>query len=305
MIEVSNLSKKYGDRVAINNISFSLKKGEVLGLLGPNGAGKTTTMKIITGCLFADKGTVKIDQKNIISHPLYTKSKIGYLPELPPVYEEMTVAKYLTYIARLKRCSRKEIPALVEEALKQIDLLDVRSRLIGNLSKGYKQRVGLAGAIVSNPEVLILDEPTVGLDPAQVIEIRNLIHKSKKNRAVIISSHILSEIEANCDKALIINKGEIISQGSIQELKQKVQSKNITIRVQNENSTFIEDLKSISGITDVRRQGDTYNITASQNINSKLAKFIVNQGVDLLELKEDRLTLEDAFIHLTKKSLGS
>ena len=298
MIQVTNLTKKYGDRLAIQGLNFTVPKGEVLGFLGPNGAGKTTTMKIITGCMAPTSGSVSIDGQDILKHSMSTRSKIGYLPEIPPLYEDMYVRGYLKYVARLKKCHIKQIHTLVDSVIEKVGLKEVQSRLIANLSKGYKQRVGLAQALVADPDVLVLDEPTVGLDPSQVMEIRKLIHHLKKQHTVILSTHILSEVEANCEKVVIINKGRIATAGDLSELKSKMKQRVLNVRVKNPSDSLTSHLKDVQGVSDVRRNGDTYTLSIETEVNDEVAKVAVSSG--LLELKTDDFKLEDLFIHATK-----
>lgn len=218
MIEVHQLCKNYGERKAISDLSFKIEKGDVVGLLGPNGAGKSTTMKIITGFMAPSSGTAKICGFDVFENPLEVKKRIGYLPETPPLYLDMKVNDYLTFVAKLKQVENSKIKSLVERALNKTQLLDVRDRLIQNLSKGYKQRVGIAQALVSNPEVLVLDEPTVGLDPKQVLEIRDLIRELRGEHTIILSTHILPEVQATCNKVIIIHHGQIVAQDTIENL---------------------------------------------------------------------------------------
>ncbi|MGZ3826152.1 MAG: ABC transporter ATP-binding protein, partial [Bdellovibrio sp.] len=218
MIQVKDLTKDYGSRRAINKLNFSISKGEVVGFLGPNGAGKSTTMKIITGFMAPSHGNASIAGFDVFENPLEVKKRIGYLPETPPVYGDMYVRDYLRYVAALKQVPKTKIEASVDSALEKTNLVNVQKRLIGHLSKGFRQRVGIAQAIVSDPEVLILDEPTVGLDPKQVAEIRELIKALRGHHTIILSTHILSEVEATCEKVIIINNGEIVAEDSIQNL---------------------------------------------------------------------------------------
>ena len=298
MIQVTQLTKKYGERLAIENLNFSVPKGEVVGFLGPNGAGKTTTMRIITGCMATTSGSVSIDGKDILEHSINTRAKIGYLPEAPPLYEDMYVENYLKYVTKLKQCPYEKINTLVDSAIEKVGLTDVRSRLIANLSKGYKQRVGLAQAIVTEPDVLVLDEPTVGLDPSQVIEIRKLIHTLKHKHTVILSTHILSEAEAICEKVVIINKGRIATAGDLSELKNKMKQRTLNVKVKQPSHTLTENLKSIDGVSDVRTDLNTYILSIEKEVNDEVAKVAVSAG--LLELKTDDFKLEDLFISATK-----
>ena len=299
MIQVSNLTKTYGDRSAVENLSFSVQRGEVVGFLGPNGAGKTTTMKIITGCLAPTSGTVSIDGDDIVNHSIRTRSKIGYLPETPPLYTDMYVESYLKYVGQLKRVHPKKVSSMVLSAMKKAGLMDVRSRLIANLSKGFKQRVGLAQALVSDPDVLILDEPTVGLDPVQMIEIRDLICSLKKHHTVILSTHILPEVEATCEKVVIINKGRIVTQGLLSEMRQKMNKRTLSIRVRRPSGELEQKLKSIDGVLDVReKQEGLYLISVNKEVDERIAETAVSGG--LLEMTAAALKLEDIFIQATK-----
>ena len=222
MIEISHLVKKYADHYAVKDLNVRIEEGQIYGFLGPNGAGKSTTMNMITGYLAPTAGTVKVDGFDIVKEPEKAKEHIGYLPEIPPLYSEMTVEEYLKFAAELKRIPGKERAAQIEKAIKTAQLEDVRKRLINNLSKGYKQRVGLAQAVLGDPETIILDEPTVGLDPRQMIEMRELIRSLKKNHTVILSSHILSEVSAVCDQILIISKGELVASDTPDGLQAKL-----------------------------------------------------------------------------------
>ena len=303
MIEARNLTKRYGNREAISNVSFSVKKGEVVGFLGPNGAGKTTTMKILTGCMAPQEGSVLLDRVDVLDEPIKAKRKLGYLPESPPVYGDMYVEDYLKYVAQLKLCSKKEIPELVKSALKKVGLEDVKRRLIQNLSKGFRQRVGLAQALVSNPDILILDEPTVGLDPKQVKEIRDTLLQLRGEHTIILSTHILSEVQASCDRVIVINHGKIIIEDSLKGLSQKMkQQREITLVVQKTSEALRSQLKEVKGVLGVKADKNSYKISVEQDmsINEKLAQKALSSSAGLLELKEKSFNLEDIFIHLTE-----
>ena len=226
MIEVSNLTKKYGDHVAVNNLSFTMKDGRIYGFLGPNGAGKSTTMNIITGCLAATAGDVKIGGFDIFEEPEKAKAKFGYLPELPPLYTGRTPREYLRFVAEAKRVPKAEIKDEINRVMEKAGISDVADRLIGNLSKGYKQRVGIAQALLGNPDIIILDEPTVGLDPLQIIEIRDLIKSLGGEHTVVLSSHILSEVQAVCDEVIVISEGSLIANDTIENLKERFKGAN-------------------------------------------------------------------------------
>ena len=235
MIQVTNLVKQYGNKTALQGINFTVEKGQILGLLGPNGAGKSTTMNIMTGYLSATSGEVKIDGYDILTEPMKAKKLIGYLPEIPPLYLDMKVREYLNFVAQLKKVKKKEQKAQVEEVIRMTELGEYENRLIKFLSKGYKQRVGLAQALLGSPELLILDEPTVGLDPKQIINMRELIKELAKTHTIILSSHILSEISAVCDSVIIIDRGKVIAQGTAEELEEHLGDKdNLNIIVKGE-----------------------------------------------------------------------
>ena len=296
--------KQYGSRKAISDVSFTINKGEVVGFLGPNGAGKTTTMKILTGYMAPNKGEVYLDGINIFKEPFTAKQKLGYLPESPPVYADMIVEDYLKYVAKLKLCPKKDIPELVESAIKRVSLQEVRRRLIHNLSKGFKQRVGLAQDLVSDPEILILDEPTVGLDPKQVIEMRDILKQLRGKHTIILSTHILSEVQVTCDRVIIINEGEIITEESLSALSQKMRAKRqILLRVKNSADNFISVLENVKGVLSVQagKEGFILDVEPDDSINEKVAQAVISHSCGLIELKEQDFNLEDVFIRLTDK----
>lgn len=304
MIQAKSLTKKYGTRKAISDVSFNIQKGEVVGFLGPNGAGKTTTMKILTGYMAPDQGTAYLDGINVFKEPFSAKKKLGYLPETPPVYTDMIVEDYLKYVARLKLCPSEKIPQLVHSAIEKVGLQNVRKRLIQNLSKGFKQRTGLAQALVSDPEILILDEPTVGLDPKQVIEIRDILKQLKGQHTIILSTHILSEVQISCDRVIIINEGHIITEDSLEGLSQKMRAKRqVFVRVKRPSEELIPKMKSIKGVLSVRQSGKGFelDLEPDENINEEIAKGIINNSFGLIELQERVFNLEDVFIRLTDK----
>ena len=303
MIKVQNLTKKYGDRLALDQVSFSVASGEVVGFLGPNGAGKTTTMRILTGCLAPTSGTAEIDGKDVFEYPVQTKEKLGYLPEIPPLYGDMYVEDYLKYVGQIKRCPAHQLKDQVHSCLKKTGLNQARSRLIQNLSKGYRQRVGIAQALMNNPDVLILDEPTVGLDPAQVIEIRGLIGDLKHHHTVILSTHILSEVEANCERVIIIHQGKVAVTGELSQLRQQMHQKSLSVRVKKPSSHLSTQLKALGDVKEVQEEGEFYNIyvsTGALNVNDSVARTVIDCGAGLLELKENKFNLEDIFIHITQ-----
>ena len=304
MIQAKSLTKKYGSRTAISDVSFSINKGEVVGFLGPNGAGKTTTMKILTGYMAPNQGEAYLDGVNVFKDPFTAKKKLGYLPEMPPVYTDMAVEDYLKYVARLKLCPKEKIPKLVETAIEKVNLQDVRKRLIQNLSKGFKQRTGLAQALVSDPEILILDEPTVGLDPKQVIEIRDTLKQLKGQHTIILSTHILSEVQISCDRVIIINEGKIITEDSLEGLSRKMRAKRqILLRVKKSSEELANKIKSIQGVLFVQKNasGFVLDLEPNESINEKVAQAVITSSCGLIELKEQEFNLEDVFIRLTDK----
>lgn len=307
MVEVKNLVKRYGSQLAVNNVSFTVDSGEILGFLGPNGAGKSTTMNIITGYLSSTSGTVTVDGCEILEDPAGAKSKIGYLPEIPPLYIDMTVRKYLEFMFDLKRVTlpKKEH---IEEVCKVTKISDVENRLIKNLSKGYRQRVGLAQALLGNPPVIILDEPTVGLDPKQIIEMRTLIKGLGKKHTVILSSHVLSEVQATCDRVIVINQGTLVADSATSELSGTLtNSNNLLLHIIGNEVAIAGDLKNINGVTKVER---------IRSVSSDCTEFIVRAEKDkdvrkdifnamahgshpIILMKDAELSLEEAFLRLT------
>lgn len=313
MIEVRNLVKRYGDKQAVNDISFSVEKGEILGFLGPNGAGKSTTMNMLTGYISSTSGSIKINGVDILEDPIKAKANIGYLPEIPPLYVDMTVDGYLNFMYDLKKCklSRKKH---LEEICKLCNISDKRGRLIRNLSKGYKQRVGLAQALINNPPVLILDEPTVGLDPNQIIEIRTLIKKLGKNHTVILSSHILPEIQAVCDRIIIINKGVVAADGTADEIARNITNQHrMTLRIEgtthtkNDKQEITAELKKIDGVkyvrADMERERGVYDYDVETDGKTDIRRAINNlcmhKGWNILMMQLSDLTLEDIFLKIT------
>lgn len=310
-IEVKNLTKRYGHNKAVDDISFEIKEGEIVGFLGPNGAGKTTTMNILTGYLSASEGVAKIGGKDILEEPDEVKKMIGYLPEQPPLYHQMTVLEYLNFIYELKKVKlpREEH---IESICRLVRIDNVAKRVIGNLSKGYKQRVGIAQALIGNPPVLILDEPTVGLDPKQIIEIRTLIKRLGESHTVILSSHILSEVQAVCDRILIINQGKLIADSSAQELTKSFGStSNLTVRVaaSDEEAPF-RMLGKIPGAEKVETLGCKeagsfdYEVKAKDGIDirNEIVKRVIERGWGLLMIRAQEATLEEIFIGLVNKT---
>ena len=303
MIEVRELTKNYGPHKAIDRLSFSVKKGEVVGFLGPNGAGKTTTMKIITGFMAPSEGSVKVAGFDVFENPIEVKKRIGYLPETPPVYGEMSVESYLQFVARLKGVEKARIHALVERAIEKTDLGSVRKRLIQNLSKGYRQRVGISQALVSEPEVLILDEPTVGLDPRQVAEVRQLIKDLAGHHTIILSTHILPEVQASCQRIIIINKGKIVAEDNLESLSKRMSgSSRVHLRVGKPSDQLKSQLSGLSGVRGVVMPAPgSYEIDTDGNkdVSQAIAAQVVSSGAGLLELREEQFNLEDVFLKLT------
>ena len=304
MIQAKALTKLYGSRKAISDVSFTINKGEIVGFLGPNGAGKTTTMKILTGYMPPNKGEVYLDGLDISKEPFLAKKKLGYLPEAPPVYTDMIVEDYLRYTAKLKLCPKPDISESVETAIERVGLQSVKKRLIQNLSKGFKQRLGLAQALVNNPDILILDEPTVGLDPKQVIEMRGILKKLKGDHTIILSTHILSEAQVTCDRVIIINEGNIIAEESLSSLSEKMQAKRrILLRVKKPSSRLLSDLKKIEGVLSVSENNkETFilDVGRGDQINESAAQAVISNSCGLIELKEEGFNLEELFIRLTE-----
>lgn len=305
MIEVKKLTKSYGDRLAIDHLSFSIPKGKIVGFLGPNGAGKTTTMKIITGFMAPSSGEVRVGGFDVFEDPLAVKAKIGYLPETPPLYTEMKVLDYLKFAAGLRKVASDKIQENVDRALAKTNLTDVKNRRIQNLSKGYKQRVGIAQALVSNPEVLILDEPTVGLDPKQVQEIRSLIQSLKGQHTVILSTHILPEVQATCDEVIIINEGKIVAKDSIQSLMNNfVGDCHIQLQVLRSDTGVVEQLKNNPHVKNISAEGNHISLTLPNNEQfiAEVAEVVVKSKSGLVSLTRESNNLEQIFIKLTEKS---
>ncbi len=311
MIEVTNLTKRYGSHVAVNHLSFRVEKGQIYGFLGPNGAGKSTTMNILTGYLAPTEGTVTIGGTDIQKEPEEAKKKIGYLPEIPPLYTEMTVEEYLKFAAELKKLPRAERKEQVEQVMEMTQITDMRGRLIRNLSKGYRQRVGLAQAILGNPEVIILDEPSVGLDPKQIIEIRDLIRKLGENHTVILSSHILSEVSAVCDHIMIISHGQLVASDSPEGL-QKLMSgtPELLLTVKGDYEAVKDALAGAADVDIVENLGETeehcvkIRITAKENADIREDVFYVLAAAKLpiLEMNKEQKSLEDIFLELTSST---
>lgn len=310
MIEVKNLVKKYGDHTAVDHLSFQIEKGKIYGFLGPNGAGKSTTMNMITGYIASTEGTVSIDGYDILEEPEKAKKCIGYLPEQPPLYFDMTVLEYMKFAADLKKIPKDKKKAMIEEVMDMVKITDMKNRLIKNLSKGYRQRVGLAQAILGYPEVIILDEPTVGLDPKQIIEIRDLIKSLKKKHTVILSSHILSEVSAVCDYVLIISHGKLVASDTPDNLsKLAAGANNINLLAKGEKDNIRQHLLEIPGVKEITIDKKTgvegWNITVSTEENRDIREEIFYKMAEnhcpILEMQSRKVSLEEIFLELTEE----
>ncbi|MEE1124935.1 MAG: ATP-binding cassette domain-containing protein [Acutalibacteraceae bacterium] len=307
MVEVKNLVKRYGDKLAVDHVSFTVNKGEILGFLGPNGAGKSTTMNIITGYLSSTSGTVTIDGCEILEDPKGAKSKIGYLPEIPPLYQDMTVKRYLEFVYDLKKVTLPKKEHLAE-VCKVTKITDVYNRVIKNLSKGYRQRVGLAQALIGNPPVIILDEPTVGLDPKQIIEMRNLIRGLGKKHTVILSSHVLSEIQAVCDRIVVINHGKLVADENTTDITTNLTgAKRIQLHIDGDEKTVLPALRNIDGVSRVRKVMQTvdgfneYIIESLPDNDVRKAIFYAMASINcpIVMMRNAEMSLEDAFLKIT------
>ncbi len=310
MIEVKNLVKQYGKKRAVDDVTFTVNKGEILGFLGPNGAGKSTTMNIITGYLSATSGTVTINGHEILDDPVNAKKSIGYLPELPPLYLDMTVKDYLDFVYDLNKAKlpRKQH---IQEICELVKITDVYNRLIKNLSKGYRQRVGIAQALIGNPEVLILDEPTVGLDPKQIIEIRNLIKELGKKHTVILSSHILSEVQAVCERVIVINNGKLVADDTPDNLSKDMSTDHtLTVRVEGPEDEIYKLLTKIPNMVSVQALGEKENggvydfsveAKKGEDIRREVFKRLAARNWPILSMRTNQLTLEDIFLQLTSE----
>ena len=308
MIEVTGLSKRYGTYLAVKDVSFSIEKGEVIGFLGPNGAGKSTIMNILTGYLSLTQGKVEIDGYDITEYPEDAKRRIGSLPEIPPLYIDMKVREYLNFIYDLKKVKFPKKPH-IDEILRLVKIDNVQDRLIKNLSKGYRQRVGFAQALIGNPDVLILDEPTVGLDPKQIIEIRNLISRLGKNHTIILSSHILSEIQAVCKRVIIINRGQIIADDTPENLSNKMSSDHsLVARVVGGEQDMLDALRSVKGVKSVtslgKKEENSFDFLIEPengaDVRGAVSRRIAERGKTLLALTSNKMSLEQIFLRLTE-----
>jgi len=307
MIEVDHLSKYYGPVTAIRDLSFSVEKGEILGFLGPNGAGKTTTMRILTGFMPASSGHAVVAGYDVFAQALEVRQRVGYLPENVPLYREMTVSSYLHFVAEAKGITRRERTRKVGAVMELCGVHEMERRLIGNLSKGYRQRVGLAQALLNDPPVLILDEPTVGLDPRQIIDIRQTIKNLRHNHTVILSTHILPEVSMTCDRVVIINGGQVVAIDTPDNLTERTQPyRSIHLEVQGPEEAVLAHLQGLPGVLAVAKDGAnpsgaavyTLSTTKERDMRADVAQAIVQQGWQLLELRAVRLSLEDVFVQL-------
>ncbi len=311
MIQVDKLTKYFGERAAIRDLSFSIAKGEVVGFLGLNGAGKTTTLRILGCLLLPSSGTVTVDGLEVTQSPYEIRRNIGFLPDTPPLYTEMTVGAYLAFAARLRHVPRQQVAARVAEAEDKTSLREVHGEVIGELSHGYRQRVGVAQAIVHKPGLLILDEPSAGLDPAQIIEMRNMLRGLRGEHTVLISSHFLTEISQTCDRLLVIQAGELVGQGTEDELAQAMGqgSATIEVEVRGQPSGIAERLAGIAGVSKIRvadthEAATTLEIIASRDVRAEVARLLVTDGCDLLRLEKNDRRLESIFMNLTQSPSG-
>ena len=309
MIEVNNLVKRYGDHTAVDHLSFKIEKGKIYGFLGPNGAGKSTTMNMITGYIASTEGTVTIDGHDILDEPEQAKKCIGYLPEMPPLYFDMTVLEYMNFVADLKKIPKDKKKSMVAEVMEMVKITDMKNRLIKNLSKGYRQRVGLAQAILGYPEVIILDEPTVGLDPKQIIEIRDLIKSLKEKHTVILSSHILSEVSAVCDYVLIISHGKLVASDTPENLGKLAEGSNtLNLIVKGEKDKICTALGQIEGVKNVTavdaKEEHAWNVNVSTNEDRDVREEVFFKMADakcpILEMQSRKVSLEEIFLELTE-----
>jgi len=311
MIKVEGLTKRYARTIAVDNISFEVEKGQIVGFLGPNGAGKTTTMRVLTCFLPPTRGTANVAGFDVLEQPLEVKKRIGYLPETPPLYPEMEVKEYVNFVGKLKGVPKADLARRVDQVIERCAIGDVRDKLIGKLSKGYRQRVGLAQAIIHNPDVLVLDEPTAGLDPKQIIETRELIHSLAGEHTIILSTHILSEVEHSCDRVIIIAKGKLVATDSVANLTSRLRgSEMVSVEVESKGGLNPADvqqrLEQVSGVSRVvpKESKDgrhTFEIESLQgrHVRADLARAVVGSGWDLTELRAVGISLEEIFLQLT------
>ena len=312
MIEVEHLTKRYGPTLAVSDVSFEVRKGEILGFLGPNGAGKTTTMRVITGYLPPSDGRVRVAGHDVATDPLDAKRSTGYLPETPPVYPDMTVSEYLAFVARIKGVPRREVGKRTDEVIEKCAVTEVRERQIGKLSKGYRQRVGLAQALIHNPDVLVLDEPTAGLDPKQIIETRELIKRLAGQHTVVLSTHILPEVSKTCQRVVVISAGKVVAEGTPDELTKRLQGfETVLVTAEGPKAEMRGRLEKIEGVTQVDEHGSadgraTFEVHAAkgQDVRAELARAVVESQWKLFELTTSGMSLEDIFLKLTTQDLS-
>jgi ABC-2 type transport system ATP-binding protein len=313
MIEVQHLTKQYGTVTAVSDVSFRVEAGEILGFLGPNGAGKTTTMRIITGYMPASEGQVVVAGYNVFDKPLEAKRRTGYLPETPPLYPDMTVREYLNFVARIKGVPRREIPSRVDDVMKKTRIADMAGRHCAKLSKGYRQRVGLAQAIIHNPEVLILDEPTAGLDPKQIIETRQLIRDLGGSHTIVLSTHILPEVSQTCQRIVIINKGRVVAVDTPDNLTARLRgSETMYLQVAGAPADVEAGLAAVPGVTRVAATPHADGVVdvevdseQGRDVRRELAAAVVGRGWGLLEMRPMRMSLEDIFLSLTTEDVAT
>lgn len=308
MIHVENVSKRFGSKQVLFDINFKVNKGEILGFLGPNAAGKTTTMRIITCFLPANEGTVKVAGYDVLEQSMEVRRNIGYMPESPPIYPEMSVKSYLDFVSRIKGIRGKDIKKRIDEVMELVNITHVRDRICGRLSKGYRQRVGLAQALIHNPPILILDEPTSGLDPKQIIEVRELIKSLAGDHTIILSTHILPEVKLTCDRIVIIHQGRIVAEGTEENLTQKIKgSEKLYIEAGGTPEQIVKSLNNIPGVIKVDPQKLNVNghfkciveISSDKDIRHKISSALTENNLDLYELKTLGMTLEEIFLQFT------
>lgn len=311
MIEISNLTRKYGEKTAVENVSFKIEKGEIVGLLGPNGAGKTTIMKMITGYLMPTEGSITVDGIDVVEHPRAAAAKIGFLPEIPPLYVEMEVAEYLRFMSEIKGIGKEQRQARIEEVMQIAQVGHVQNRVIGHLSKGYRQRVGLAGALMGMPEILILDEPTVGLDPRQIADFRNLMIELGKKHTIIFSTHILSEIDMVCEKVVILNEGRVVAVDRMERLEGGMGKNEFLLLIGAEKEEAERALGGVLGaseytFTEKSADGVWFKLSADDTVELRKRIFyaLAEARLPILEMKNVQLTLEQVFLKLTAEDAG-
>ena len=307
MIEVQHLTKRYGTVTAVNDVSFTVERGEILGFLGPNGAGKTTTMRVLTGYIPATEGRAVVAGYDVFEKPIEAKRRTGYLPETPPLYPDMTVSEYLSFVAKIKAVPAKERQSRIDQVMRKTYIADVANRACGRLSKGYRQRVGLAQALIHNPDVLILDEPTAGLDPKQILETRRLIKELAGSHTIVLSTHILPEVAQTCQRVVIINKGRVVAIDTPDNLTARLRgSETLLVQVDGEAAQVTAALERVAGVTrvqpsDVQGQYPSYEVDSERgrDVRRDLARAVVGSGFGLLELRPVRMSLEEIFLSLT------